>query len=172
MGPPGGQEDLRDKEPGYRDCAVSHHSGKLSPGLLLSPSCNICQGTAEDVNTAVEAAAQAFVSWSKLTGYQRAKHLYSVARHVQKHARLVAVVEALDNGKSIRETRDADSLVVVRHLYHYAGWAQLMSEQMSAWASIGVIGAIVPWNFPLMLLVWKVAPALAMGRSERSPDRE
>ena len=138
---------------------------------MLSPSCNICQGTAEDVNTAVEAAAQAFVSWSKLTGYQRAKHLYSVARHVQKHARLVAVVEALDNGKSIRETRDADSLVVVRHLYHYAGWAQLMSEEMSAWASIGVIGAIVPWNFPLMLLVWKVAPALAMGRSERSPDR-
>ena len=91
--------------------------------------------TAEDVNTAVEAAAQAFVSWSKLTGYQRAKHLYSVARHVQKHARLVAVVEALDNGKTIRETRDADTAVVVRHLYHYAGWAQLMSEEMSAWAS-------------------------------------
>ena len=123
-----------------------------------------CQGNAEDVNTAVEAAAEAFVSWSKLTGYQRAKHIYSVARHVQKHARLVAVVEALDNGKTIRETRDADTAVVVRHLYHYAGWAQLMSEEMSAWASIGVIGAIVPWNFPLMLLVWKVAPALAMGR--------
>ena len=113
----------------------------------------------------MEAAAEAFKSWSKLSGFQRAKHLYSVARHVQKHARLVAVVEALDNGKTIRETRDADTAVVVRHLYHYAGWAQLMSEEMSAWASIGVIGAIVPWNFPLMLLVWKVAPALAMGRS-------
>ena len=113
----------------------------------------------------MEAAATAFQSWSQLSGFERAKHLYSVARHVQKHARLVAVVEALDNGKSIRETRDADTAVVVRHLYHYAGWAQLMSEEMSAWASVGVIGAIVPWNFPLMLLVWKVAPALAMGNT-------
>ena len=78
---------------------------------------------------------------------------------------MVAVVEALDNGKSIRETRDADTAVVIRHLYHYAGWAQLMSEEMSAWQSVGVIGAIVPWNFPLMLLVWKVAPALAMGNT-------
>ena len=113
----------------------------------------------------MEAAATAFQSWTKLSGFQRAKHLYSVARHVQKHSRLVAVVEALDNGKSIRETRDADTAVVVRHLYHYAGWAQLMSEEMSTWASVGVIGAIVPWNFPLMLLVWKVAPALAMGNT-------
>merc|ERR1711962_706666 len=78
---------------------------------------------------------------------------------------LVAVVEALDNGKSIRETRDCDTAVVVRHLYHHAGWAELMSDQMSGWTSIGVIGAIVPWNFPLMLLVWKVAPALAMGNT-------
>ena len=77
----------------------------------------------------------------------------------------MAVVEALDNGKSIRETRDADTAVVVRHLYHYAGWAQLMDETMSCWTSVGVIGAIVPWNFPLMLLVWKVAPALAMGNT-------
>ena len=75
------------------------------------------------------------------------------------------MVEALDNGKSIRETRDADTAVVIRHLYHYAGWAQLISEQLSQWKSVGVIGAIVPWNFPLMLLVWKVAPALAMGNT-------
>merc|ERR1711962_269580 len=78
---------------------------------------------------------------------------------------LVAVVEALDNGKSIRETRDCDTAVVVRHLYHHAGWAELMSDQMTGWTSIGVIGAIVPWNFPLMLLIWKVAPALAMGNT-------
>jgi len=123
------------------------------------------QGTSEDVDTAVEAASRAFKTWSALTGFERAKHIYSIARHVQKHSRLVAVVEALDNGKSIRETRDADTAVVVRHLYHYAGWAQLMSEEMSSWKSVGVIGAIVPWNFPLMLLVWKVAPALAMGNT-------
>jgi len=123
------------------------------------------QGTSEDVDTAVEAASKAFKTWSALSGFERAKHIYSIARHVQKHSRLVAVVEALDNGKSIRETRDADTAVVIRHLYHYAGWAQLMSEEMKSWKSVGVIGAIVPWNFPLMLLVWKVAPALAMGNT-------
>jgi len=123
------------------------------------------QGNGEDVDKAVTAAREAHGTWSKLTGHERAKHLYSIARHVQKHARLVAVVEALDNGKSIRETRDADTAVVIRHLYHHAGWADLMEEEMSGWTSVGVIGAIVPWNFPLMLLVWKVAPALAMGNT-------
>ncbi|XP_023342283.1 putative aldehyde dehydrogenase DhaS isoform X7 [Eurytemora carolleeae] len=123
------------------------------------------QGTAEDVDTAVRAAKEAHKSWSKLSGYERAKHLYSVARHVQKHSRLIAVVEALDNGKSIRETRDADIPVVIRHLYYYAGWAQMMEETLPGWESVGVIGAIVPWNFPLMLLTWKVAPALAMGNT-------
>ena len=84
---------------------------------------------------------------------------------MQKHSRLIAVIEALDNGKSIRETRDADVQVVIRHLYHYAGWAELMEEECSNMGPLGVIGAIVPWNFPLMLLTWKVAPALAMGNT-------
>jgi len=123
------------------------------------------QGNAEDVDKAVGAAREAHNTWSKLSGHERAKHLYSIARHVQKHSRLVAVVEALDNGKSIRETRDADTAVIIRHLYHHAGWADLMGEEMAGWTSVGVIGAIVPWNFPLMLLVWKVAPALAMGNT-------
>eukprot|EP00092_Neocalanus_flemingeri_P006854 GFUD01007399.1.p1 GENE.GFUD01007399.1~~GFUD01007399.1.p1 ORF type:complete len:820 (-),score=223.40 GFUD01007399.1:85-2544(-) len=123
------------------------------------------QGNSEDVDKAVEAAREAHNTWSKLSGHERAKHLYSIARHVQKHSRLVAVVEALDNGKSIRETRDADTAVVIRHLYHHAGWADLMGDEMAGWSSVGVIGAIVPWNFPLMLLVWKVAPALAMGNT-------
>jgi len=121
------------------------------------------QGTAEDVDAAVRAASEAHKSWSKLSGYERSKHLYSIARHVQKHSRLIAVVEALDNGKSIRETRDADVPTVIRHLYHHAGWAKIMNETLPGWESVGVIGAIVPWNFPLMLLTWKVAPALAMG---------
>jgi len=123
------------------------------------------QGTAEDVEMAVVAASEAHKSWSKLSGFERAKHLYSVARHVQKHARLIAVVEALDNGKTIRETRDADIPTVIRHLYYHAGWAQQREETLPGWESVGVIGAIVPWNFPLMLLTWKVAPALAMGNT-------
>lgn len=131
-------------------------------GAVLSAT---TQGNSEDVDKAVNAAREAHNKWSKLSGNERAKHLYSIARHVQKHARLVAVVEALDNGKSILETRDADTAVVVRHLYHHAGWADLMGDEMAGWSSVGVIGAIVPWNFPLMLLVWKVAPALAMGNT-------
>lgn len=133
-----------------------------STGKILAST---TQGTKEDVDQAVAAARTAHKVWSGMTGHQRARHLYSIARHVQKHSRLVAVVEALDNGKSIRETRDSDTAVVIRHLYHHAGWADLCEEQMAGWSSVGVIGAIVPWNFPLMLLVWKVAPALAMGNT-------
>merc|ERR1719409_5059 len=91
--------------------------------------------------------------------------MYNIARLVQKHSRLFEVVEALDNGKTLRETRDADIPVVIRWLYHYAGWAQLMDTEMPGWVPLGVVGGIVPWNFPLMLLVWKVAPALAMGNT-------
>ncbi|KAM7445822.1 hypothetical protein ABFA07_005798 [Porites harrisoni] len=123
------------------------------------------QGEKEDIDNAVAAAREAFKSWSKLPGHVRARHLYSIARHVQKHARLIAVVESMDNGKPIRETRDADVQIVARHLYHHAGWAQLMDTEMKDWKPVGVVGAIVPWNFPLMLLCWKVCPALAMGNT-------
>ncbi|KAG7173776.1 Aldehyde dehydrogenase family 16 member A1-like [Homarus americanus] len=120
------------------------------------------QGNQDDVNQAVAAAKEAHKSWSKLSGHARARYLYSIARHVQKHSRLIAVVESLDNGKTVRETRDCDVPLVVRHLYYHAGWAQLMDTQMKGWTSVG---AIVPWNFPLMLLAWKVCPALAMGNT-------
>ena len=123
------------------------------------------QGVKEDVDVAVAATKTAFESWSKLPPHVRARHLYSVARHIQKHARLISVVESLDNGKPIRESRDVDIPLVARHLYHHAGWAQLMDEEMKNWAPIGVVCAIVPWNFPLMLLSWKVCPALAMGNT-------
>ena len=147
-----------------------HPTGGRSTNASVSPSsgetlCSTLQGTAEDVDVAVAAARRAFQPWAALTPHARAKHLYSLARHVQKHHRLVSVVEAMDNGKTIRETRDADVPVVVRHLYHYAGWAELLDEEMVGWGPVGVVGAIVPWNFPLMLLVWKVAPALAMGNT-------
>ncbi|XP_068221481.1 aldehyde dehydrogenase family 16 member A1-like [Palaemon carinicauda] len=123
------------------------------------------QGTKEDVDSAVLAAKTAYKSWSALSGHARARYLYSIARHVQKHARLIAVLESLDNGKPIRESRDCDVPLVVRHLYYHAGWAQLMDTEMKGWKSVGVVGAIVPWNFPLMLLAWKVCPALAMGNT-------
>nr|CAB3220920.1 aldehyde dehydrogenase family 16 member A1-like [Phallusia mammillata] len=123
------------------------------------------QGEEEDVNNAVSCAKEAFKSWSQLPPHSRARYLYAIARNVQKHHRLIAVMEALDNGKSIRETRDCDIPLVARHFYHHAGWAQLSDTEMRGWKPIGVVGAIVPWNFPLMLLTWKVCPALAMGNT-------
>ena len=102
------------------------------------------QGNQEDVDMAVAAAKEAQVSWAALPPHARARHLYSLARHVQKHARLIAVVEALDIGKTIRETRDADVPIVARWLYHYAGWAQLAPKEMQGWQPVGVIGGIVP----------------------------
>ncbi|XP_066265133.1 aldehyde dehydrogenase family 16 member A1-like [Branchiostoma lanceolatum] len=123
------------------------------------------QGEDEDVELAVGAAKKAFESWSTLPCHVRARYLYSIARNVQKHQRILTVMESLDNGKPFRESRDADIPLVVRHFYHHAGWAQLMDTEMKGWKPIGVVGAIVPWNFPLMLLTWKVCPALAMGNT-------
>ncbi|XP_053307658.1 aldehyde dehydrogenase family 16 member A1 [Spea bombifrons] len=123
------------------------------------------QGNEEDVEAAVGAARKAFDSWSKLPCHVRARYLYSIARTVQKHQRLLSVVESMDNGKPIRESRDCDVPLVVRHFYHHAGWAQLRDTEMKGWKPLGVVAAIVPWNFPLMLLTWKICPALAMGNT-------
>ncbi|XP_077313134.1 aldehyde dehydrogenase family 16 member A1 [Lithobates pipiens] len=123
------------------------------------------QGNEEDVEFAVSTARKAFESWSKLPCHVRARYLYSIARTVQKHQRLLSVVESMDNGKPIRESRDCDVPLVVRHFYHHAGWAQLRDTEMNGWKPLGVVAAIVPWNFPLMLLTWKICPALAMGNT-------
>eukprot|EP00461_Guttulinopsis_vulgaris_P002704 UN02705 len=124
------------------------------------------EGVDEDINTAVAAAKTAHTTWSKLPGYERAKYLYSLARHVQKHARLFAVLEALDNGKPFRETKNFDVPQVIRHLYYHAGWAQLMDDELKDYEPLdSPVGLIVPWNFPIMLTMWKVAPALAMGNT-------
>nr|XP_053647103.1 aldehyde dehydrogenase family 16 member A1-like isoform X1 [Cherax quadricarinatus] len=146
----------------YPDDRKTYETKDPCRGTVLAST---IQGTQEDVNNAVIAAKEAFKSWNSLSGHARARYLYSIARHVQKHSRLLAVLESLDNGKTIRETRDCDVPLVARHLYYHAGWAQLMNSQMIGWKSIGVVGAIVPWNFPLMLLAWKVCPALAMGNT-------
>jgi aldehyde dehydrogenase (NAD+) len=123
----------------------------------------IAQGSATDVDAAVAAAAGALPAWQALSGHARARHLYALARMVQRHSRLFAVVEALDNGKSIRETRDLDIPLVARHFYHHAGWAQLLASEFPGHEAAGVVGQVIPWNFPLLMLAWKVAPALAAG---------
>ncbi len=136
----------------------------------LSPStakvlATLAQGTAQDVDAAVSAASVARQTWWELGGYPRGKFLYAIARQIQKHARLFAVLESLDNGKPIRETRDLDIPLVVRHFYHHAGWADAMETELPGGTPVGVCGQIIPWNFPLLMLAWKVAPALAMGNT-------
>ncbi|MVT00756.1 aldehyde dehydrogenase family protein [Devosia marina] len=125
----------------------------------------ITDGTAADVDAAVKAARGAFKSWSALSGYERGKYLYAIARMIQKHSRLFAVLESMDNGKPIRETRDADIPLVARHFYHHAGWATHLSSQFPDHVPYGVCGQIIPWNFPLLMLAWKIAPALAAGNT-------
>jgi aldehyde dehydrogenase (NAD+) len=129
------------------------------------PIARVAQGTAEDVDAAVRAAREAYGSWSALSGHARARYLYAIARQVQKHSRLFAVLESLDNGKPIRESRDIDIPLVARHFYHHAGWAQLMAAEFPGHSSVGVVGQIIPWNFPLLMLAWKIAPALACGNT-------
>ncbi len=126
---------------------------------------DVTLGSAADVDAAVAAARRAFPKWSKLPGHQRARHLYALARLLQKHARLFAVLESLDNGKPIRESRDIDIPLVQRHFYFHAGLAQLMGAEMPDRAPLGVCGQIIPWNFPLLMLAWKIAPALAAGNT-------
>jgi aldehyde dehydrogenase (NAD+) len=123
----------------------------------------VAAGTEREVDEAVRAAAEAFPAWSRLSGEARARHLYALARHVQKHARFLAVLETVNNGKPIRETRDIDIPLVARHFYHHAGWAKLRDQEFAGYAPAGVCGQIIPWNFPLLMLAWKVAPALAAG---------
>ncbi len=118
-----------------------------------------------DVDAAVAAARAAFPGWSGLPGHARARYLYALAREVQRHARLLAVLESMDNGKSIRETRDLDIPLVARHFYHHAGWAQLQESEFAGATPVGVVGQIIPWNFPLLMVAWKVAPALAAGNT-------
>jgi len=130
-----------------------------------APLAKVTQGSQKDVDAAVAAARKAFPKWSKLTPHARARHLYALARMVQKHSRLFAVIESMDNGKPIRETRDLDIPLVARHFYHHAGWAQLFDSEFAGYAPLGVVGQIIPWNFPLLMLAWKVAPALAAGNT-------
>jgi aldehyde dehydrogenase (NAD+) len=126
---------------------------------------DVTQASEADVERAVAAARRAQPAWTALGGHGRARVLYALARLLQRHARLLAVLETLDNGKTIRETRDADLPLAARHFYHHAGWAQLLDEEFPQHRPVGVVGQIVPWNFPLLMLAWKIAPALAAGNT-------
>ena len=125
----------------------------------------VTQGTAADVAAAVKAARAAQPGWARLSGHERAAWLYAIARHIQKRERFLAVLEVLDNGKPIRETRDIDVPLVARHFYHHAGWAELLEDEFPGAVPLGVCGQIIPWNFPLLMLAWKIAPALAAGNT-------
>ena len=126
---------------------------------------HLSTATQLDVDAAVDAARRAQPNWDQSGGHARAKVLYGLARLLQKHARLFAVLETLDNGKPIRESRDIDIPLSQRHFYYHAGMAQLMASELPDRAALGVCGQIIPWNFPLLMLAWKIAPALAMGNT-------
>ncbi|MEJ6397447.1 aldehyde dehydrogenase family protein [Yoonia sp. 208BN28-4] len=147
--------------------------GKFGPLRDDFPSTNpatgerlagVTKGTEAEVATAVKAARKAQSAWAK-DHHKRARVLYAIARQMQKHSRLLAVMETLDNGKPIREARDIDVPLAIRHFYHHAGYAQLMSDELPDREALGVCGQIIPWNFPLLMLAWKIAPALAMGNT-------
>jgi len=125
----------------------------------------VAQGSAADIDAAVKAARAAAPAWQALAPFARAKYLYALARLVQKHSRRLAVLETMDNGKPIRESRDIDIPLVARHFYYHAGWAQLLESEFADYVPSGVVGQIIPWNFPLLMLAWKIAPALATGNT-------
>src|SRR3984893_8108403 len=126
---------------------------------------SVAQGSAADIDAAVKAARAALPKWQALTPHARARYLYALARQVQKHSRRLAVLETMDNGKPIRESRDIDIPLVARHFYYHAGWAQLLLQEFPNYTACGVVGQIIPWNFPLLMLAWKIAPALATGNT-------
>jgi aldehyde dehydrogenase (NAD+) len=146
----------------------------------LSPSTEevlseVAQAGSQDVDRAVRAARKAFAKWSALPGSERAKYLFRIARIIQERSRELAVLETLDNGKPIRETRDTDLPLVAAHFFYYAGWADKLEHagfgrrttggHSGPPKPLGVAGQVIPWNFPLLMLAWKIAPALATGNT-------
>src|SRR6266403_2548157 len=148
----------------FKDASNAQTFASINP-RNGQPIATVTQCGQAEVDAAVAAAAAAFPQWSALSGHIRARYLYAIARQIQKHSRLFAVLETLDNGKPIRESRDIDIPLVVRHFYHHAGWAQLLADEFPGYEPIGVCGQIIPWNFPLLMLAWKIAPALAAGNT-------
>ena len=131
------------------------------------PLAEVAEAAPSDVDDAVRAARRAFSSWAGLPGRERAKYLYRIARAIQERSRELAVLESLDNGKPIRESRDVDVPLAAAHFFYYAGWADKL-EYAGFGADprpVGVAGQVIPWNFPLLMAAWKIAPALACGNT-------
>src|SRR3984957_9011280 len=149
---------------GWRDPVEGKYFDTTDPstGETLASG---AQGSAGGLDAAVTAARVALPGWQALSGHARARYLYALARQVQKHSRRFAVLETMDNGKPIRESRDLDIPLVARHFYYHAGWAQLLTQEFPGYAACGVVGEIIPWNFSLLMLAWKIAPALATGNT-------
>ncbi|HXG69191.1 MAG TPA: aldehyde dehydrogenase family protein, partial [Gemmatimonadaceae bacterium] len=149
---------------------VSPRSGKYFPSINPATEdvlAEIAQANATDVDNAYQAAQKAFASWSKLPGRERGKYLYRIARLIQDRAREFAVAETMDGGKPIKESRDFDVPMAAAHFFYHAGWADKLEYAMPGVkvVPLGVVGQVIPWNFPLLMLSWKIAPALAMGNT-------
>lgn len=149
---------------------VTPSSGKYMPSINPATGetlANIAIANEKDVNLAVQAAKKAHTSWAKLSGKERGKYLFRIARLIQERSRELAVLETLDNGKAIRESRDIDVPLVAAHFFYYAGWADKLDYAIPGKKvkSLGVVGQIIPWNFPLLMAAWKIAPALATGNT-------
>ena len=126
------------------------------------------QANAADVDAAVAAARKAFRGWSRTKPLERAKYLYRIARRIQERARELAILETMDGGKPIRESRDVDLPLVAQHFFHHAGWCDKLRYAFPGAIDprpVGVCGQVIPWNFPLLMLAWKIAPALACGNT-------
>lgn len=145
----------------------NNHFPSINPAdeVVLS---HIALGNAQDIDAAVDAARVAYEStWSKMSGKERGKYLYRIARILQERAREFAVLETLDNGKPIRESRDVDVPLAAAHFFYHAGWADKLDYAGfgDSPRAHGVAGQIIPWNFPILMLAWKIAPALAAGNT-------
>jgi aldehyde dehydrogenase (NAD+) len=126
----------------------------------------VAEADQADVDLAVKAARRAHTRvWSRMPGRERAKYLYRIARIIQERGRELAVLESIDNGKPIKESRDVDVPVAAAHFFYYAGWADKLEYSGYGERSLGVAAQVIPWNFPLLMLAWKIAPALACGNT-------
>src|ERR1051325_7455573 len=132
-----------------------------------SPLAEVGQASPADVQNAVGTAREAFTSWSQLPGSERSKYLFRIARILAERSREFAVLESLNGGKPIKESRDVDVPLAAAHFFYYAGWADKLEYAFPNRSPkpLGVAGQIIPWNFPLLMLAWKVAPALACGNA-------
>src|SRR4029079_7194835 len=142
------------------------HSFKTISPATEEVLAEVAEADEEDVDLAVRAARRAHTRvWGRMPGKERAKYLFRIARIVQERGRELAVLESIDNGKPIKETRDVDVPIAAAHFFYYAGWADKLEYSGHGTESLGVAGQVIPWNFPLLMLAWKIAAALACGNT-------